>query len=190
MTEDIQSLLEKINREGVEKAEAKAAEIIAAAERKAKEIVVFAKEEAAREKQEADKASSDYARRADETIKQAARDIVLSVKASVERILCSILTEKVDKSLSDVGVSAALVSRAVEGLVSGEVVCREELARSLASELSAKGDFKVILDEKLGTGFTVRVDGGRIEHSFTAEVISRELSRILRPDLAKLMSEV
>jgi hypothetical protein len=33
----------------------------------------------------------------------------------------------------------------------------------------------------------VRIDGGRIEHAFTAEVIAAEISKRLRADLAKLI---
>ena len=38
-----------------------------------------------------------------------------------------------------------------------------------------------------GNMITVKTDGGRVEHDFTAETISAELARRLRPDLAKLV---
>ena len=47
MSEDLQSLLEKINRDGVEKANAAAESIVAAAKAKAAEIVKNANAEAA-----------------------------------------------------------------------------------------------------------------------------------------------
>ena len=85
MSEDLQGLLEKINRDGVEKAEAKAAEIIADAKAKAAEIVKTAKEEAERAKAEAKTVADDFAARADETVKQAARDTVLKVREEIGR---------------------------------------------------------------------------------------------------------
>jgi len=42
----------------------------------------------------------------------------------------------------------------------------------------------------MGTGFTVKTDGGRVEHAFTGDVISAELAKRLRPDLAALLNEV
>ena len=51
--EDLQSLLEKINRDGVEKAEAEAKKIVAAAQAKADEIVKDAQAAAAKAKAEA-----------------------------------------------------------------------------------------------------------------------------------------
>ena len=51
-----------------------------------------------------------------------------------------------------------------------------------------QGGFTVVVDESLGAGFSVKLDGGRVEHAFTAEVIAAELAKRLRPDLAKLLS--
>ena len=45
----------------------------------------------------------------------------------------------------------------------------------------------VTVDESLRSGFTVKVDGGRVEHTFTGDVIAAELAKRLRPDLAKLV---
>ena len=78
--EDLQSLLEKINRDGVEKAEAEAKKIVAAAQAKADEIVKNAQAAAAKAKAEAQTESEAYAARAAETVRQSARDIVLGVK--------------------------------------------------------------------------------------------------------------
>ena len=55
--EDLQSILEKINREGVEKAEAEAARIVSAAKEKAAAIVREANEAAAKAKAAAAKAT-------------------------------------------------------------------------------------------------------------------------------------
>ena len=66
MSEDLQSLLEKINREGVEKARAEADKIIADAKAKAADIVKTANAEATKAKADAEKAAADYAARAAE----------------------------------------------------------------------------------------------------------------------------
>ena len=67
MSEDLQSLLEKINREGVEKARTEADKIIADAKAKAADIVKTANAEAAKAKTDAEKTAADYAARAAET---------------------------------------------------------------------------------------------------------------------------
>jgi len=106
--EELQSLLEKINRDGVEKAEAEAKKILASAQVRADQLVAAAKDAAARAKLDAEKASADYAARAGETLRQAARDTVLTIQSSVTALLEKLLAEGVDKALSDEATVAGL----------------------------------------------------------------------------------
>jgi len=186
--EDLQNLLEKINREGVEKADAEAKKIIDAAQAKADALVKKALEEAARAKASAEKDAAAYEARAKESVGQAARDVVLGVKDAVTALLERILVKEVDKALSDEKTVLDLVSSAIKGLTGpGEVSCSPKLAKALAAQLASAGSFTVVTNESQETGFTVKTDGGRIEHAFTGEVIAAELAKRLRPDLAALL---
>ena len=188
MSEDLQGLLEKINRDGVEKAEAKAAEIIADAKAKAAEIVKTAKEEAERAKAEAKTVADDFAARADETVKQAARDTVLKVREAITALLEGVLAKNVEKALADETVAVQLAGEAVKDLTAGvEIAAAEKLAASLKAQLAAKGEISIVTDETIYSGFSVQLDGGRVEHAFTAEVVAEELSKRLRPELARLL---
>ena len=190
MSEDLQSLLEKINRDGVEKAQAESDKIIAEAKARAAAIVKEANEAAAAAKTAAEKAAQDYQARAAETVKQAARDTVIEVKDAVTALLERILAKDVDKALADEKTAAALVADAIKGLTgSVEVAAPARLAQALKAQLAAQADIKVVLDETLDTGFSVKLDGGRVEHAFTGEVIAGELAKRLRPDLAALLRE-
>ena len=184
--EDLQDLLEKINRDGVEKAEAEARKIIDDARAKADALIKGAQAQAVQSKADAEKASAAYAERAAETIRQSARDIVIGVKDSVTALLESLLAKNVEKTLGD--SAAQIAADAIKDLTgSGEITCGPKLAATLKAQLAANGNIKVTTDEALGAGFTVKVDGGRVEHDFTAETISTELAKRLRPDLAKLL---
>jgi len=188
MSEDLQSLLEKINREGVEKANAKAEEIVSAAKAKAEATVKAARAEAEAAKAESEKAAADYAARAAETISQAARDTILKVGEAVTRLLTELLAKDVEKALGDPTTVQKLVGEAIQGLVGKtEVAVPAKLAPALKAQLAAQGNFTVVTDDTLGTGFAVRLDNGRVEHAFTGEAIATELARRLRPDLAKLV---
>lgn len=188
MTENLQNLLEKINRDGVEKAEAEAAKIIAAAKANAADIVKNAKAEAEKAKAEAEKAAADYSARACETIAQVERDTVLKLEASLTALLEKLLAKNVDKALADENTAAALVVEAVRELNGNvEIAAAPKLAATLKAQLAGRNEFTVVTDETVGTGFSVRIDGGRIEHSFTGEAITAELAKRLRPDLAKLL---
>ena len=186
--EDLQSLLEKINREGVEKAEAESKKIIEDARAKADAIVKDALAAAEKAKTESEKASAAYAERAAETIRQSARDIVIGVKDTVTGLLENLLARDVDRALGDEAIAVQIVTEAIKGLTGpGEIQCGEKLAKTLTAQLSTLNSFTVTTDATLGTGFTVKVDGGRVEHTFTGETIAAELAKRLRPDLAKLV---
>ena len=186
--EDLQSLLEKINRDGVEKADAEAKRIVDAAKARAEAIVKEARDEAAKAKADAEKAAADYATRAAETVAQAARDTILKIEASVTAMLTSLLAKDVDKTLSDEKNVAALALEAVKGLTgAAEVAVPAKLAQALKAQLAAQQNLTVVTDDTLGTGFSVRLDGGRVEHAFTGAAIADELAKRLRPDLARLV---
>ena len=188
MAQDLQSLLEKINRDGVEKAEAESKRILADARAKAEALVAQAKAEAERARADAAQAADDYARRAAETVRQAARDTVLKVEAAVTARLEKLLAERVKATLQDPKTVSELVADAVRSLAgNGEIATAPALAAALGRELAALGRFEVVTDETLEAGFSVRLDGGRVEHTFTAAAIADELARRLRPDLAALL---
>ena len=188
MSEDLQSLLEKINRDGVEKARAEAERIVSDAKAKASDIVKTAQTEAAKSKADAEKAAADYAARAAETVRQAERDTLLKIESSVTALLENVLRKDVDRALADEKTVASLVAEAVKGLVGPvEVAANPKLAAALKAQLAAQGSITVVMDDTLGTGFSVKTDGGRVEHAFTGDVIAEELAKRLRPDLAKLL---
>ena len=186
--EDLQGLLEKINRDGVEKAEAEAKRIIDDARAKADALIKDTLAKAAQAKADAEKTSAAYAERAAETIRQAARDIVIGVKDSVTALLENLLAKDVEKALGDEKTAVSIVADAIKDLTGpGEIRSSAKLAAALKSQVSGLKSFTLATDEALGAGFTVKIDGGRVEHDFTAETISAELAKRLRPDLAKLV---
>ena len=186
--EELQSILEKINREGVEKAEAEAKRIVDAAKAEADALLRDARDAAAKEKADAARESAAAASRAEETIRQAARDAVIGVRDAVTALLDKLLVKDVDLALADGATAAGLVANAIKDMTGpGEIAAGEKLAAALRAQLAASGGFTVVTDETLGTGFSVRLDGGRVEHAFTGEVIATELAKRLRPELAKLL---
>jgi len=188
MSEDLQGLLEKINRDGVEKAQAEAERIVSAAKAKAAAIVKEANDEAAKARAEAEKSAAEYAKRAEETVRQSARDTVIEVRGAVTALLEGLLAKNVEKALADEATVAAISAEAVKGLCgSVEVAAPAKLAPALKAQLASKQNVKVVLDETTGAGFSVKLDGGRVEHSFTPEAVAGELARRLRPDLAALI---
>lgn len=187
MAEDLQSILEKINRDGVERADREAKRIVDEAKAAAAELVAKARQEAEALRTAAEKDAVASAERSAETLRQAARDTVLSVEGAVTATLEKLLVAHVDAALSDPATVAAIAAEEVRAFaMRGEIVAPARLAQALGSQLAASKEFTVVTDETAGTGFTVKLENGRVEHSFTGETVARELKRRLRSDLAAL----
>ena len=101
-----------------------------------------------------------------------------------------LLAKDVDAALADDATAAGLAAEAIRELAGpGEISAGPRLADALKAQLASKGDFTVVMDKDAGTGFRVRLDGGRVEHDFTGEAVARELAKRLRPDLARLLRD-
>ena len=190
MSSELQSLLEKIQRDGVEKANAEAAEIIVRAKEEATLIVKKAKEDAAAEKARSEAEQKAYAERASETIRQAARDTILEVENAVRKLLEKVLLDNVNEAMSSPEAVKPLVIDAISALAAGkeaEVSANAKLADALRAELAASGNVKVVTDEMTEKGFSVKLDSGRIEHDFKGATIAAAIAKRLRPALAELV---
>ena len=191
MAEELQQLLEKIQHDGVEKANAEAATILAKAKADAAAILKDAESKAAALRAQAETDAKAFEERAQKTISQAARDTVLEVKGAIGRMLEKLLAKDVAAALADPSEAAKLALAAVNELGSNaDVAAGEKLAAALKAQLAAdaKAGVKVVLDESVGTGFSIRLDGGRVEHDFSESAIVAALAKRLRPDLAKLVN--
>ncbi len=191
MAEELQNLLEKIKRDGVDKANAEAAAIVAKAKADAEAIVKEAEEKAAAATAAAKADAETEAARAGETIRQAARDTVLEVEQSVTAMLEKLLSKNVDAALSDPAVVAPIAAEAVKSLVregqTAEVAVDAKLVEVLRAQLAAAKNVTVVMDDATQSGFSVRLDNGRVEHDFTGPAVAEALAARLRPALAALV---
>jgi V/A-type H+-transporting ATPase subunit E len=193
MTENLQSLIEKIQHDGVDKAKADAEDILRQARAKAHSSVEEAKVEAARIIAAARQEAESFERRAEETIRQCARDTVLTVEKSVTALLTTLLLKDLTAAMADPAFAAPLAAEAVRAYLRGsdtvEVAAADKLALALRARLAAEAvsGVSVVTDESTGSGFRVRLAGGRVEHSFTGPAVVEFLARPLRPRLAELL---
>lgn len=192
MSEDLQSLLEKIRSDGVAKAKTEADAIIADAKAQAAQIVKAAKAEAAEAEKKAVEAANVEAERAKETIKQAARDVLVELEGAIKSKLTRILTEDVEKALADPASAATFAMAAVMSIGTGsdtEIAANKKIVAALKAQLSAEAakGLKIVTDETLESGFSIKLDNGRVEHDFSGAAAAEALAKRLRPDLAALV---
>jgi V/A-type H+-transporting ATPase subunit E len=144
--QDIQSLLEKINREGVEKADAEAKRIISDAKTSAEAIVREAKLQAEKFKAEAEKSAADYSSRAEESIRQAARDVVLETKEAINTLLERLLIKDVNTALNDEKTVCELVESAIKELSCKEI---DITSRNTLRGFYQSGYYYIVTDKGL-----------------------------------------
>jgi len=199
MDVQLKDLLEKIKEEGVKPAEEQAGAIIAEAEKKARQIVQDAQNKAeavvAAAKSEAQKAE----RAGREAIKQAARDLLISLRHTISRLFDSIIRMEVEKSMSGANleniiaslVKAWVSNRKEEINVLLSPADLEKLQTSLQSKLSAEMKKGVTLkpSSHVDAGFHIEEKDGSAYYNFSVQGIAELLSEFLNAKLADCIKE-
>ncbi len=199
MTEDLQGLLDRIQKDGVEKGEADAARIIEEAKAKAADIVKKAEADADALRKQAEEDGKLFEERGKSAISHAARDVILSVGEAIAKALKGIVSSKVDAALGQ-DEFPALVKDVVTAYCSGdtsgegiEVLLSpeqqekvsaffiQEMAGQMKAGLTIKGDKSIV------SGFTVSMKDGGVHHDFTGTALTESLCTLLRPQLAEII---
>ena len=100
MAEELQHLIERIRKEGVESGEKAADALVAEAKKKAAAIVAEAQKQAKELAEKADKDAAAFAERGKKTLEQAARDLLISIGGSVGDVVGGIVDAKVGAALT------------------------------------------------------------------------------------------
>ena len=202
MAENLQNLLERIQKEGVQTAEQKADQIIKDAEAKAQSILNDAKTQAQSDVAKAETEAKSFDAHAKQSIQQAARDVVLSVQRQIDKTLQSIVRQKVSEALSADGLKN-IVLKVAEAYAKGlpneariEVLLSEDERRAIGDALvaefgkSAQTGLTVSASDTIISGFSLSVVDGNVEHDFSGEAVTEALCALLRPRLAELIREL
>jgi len=201
MAEELQALIDRLQKDGVDKARAGADQMLAEARAKAEAIVREgeAKARAAAEKAEAEaKASAERGRKA---LEQASRDVLLATGEAIASLLSRLLVRDAGKALAPAAlapviesvVKAHLASKGGEARIEVLVpaaqqkeICSLVLAR-LAAE--AKQGFEIKGEDGLVAGFRVSCPADKVEHDFSAAAIADAIGRLVRPGLAEIVRD-
>lgn len=193
----VEELLDKIRREGVEAARAEAAKIAAEAEAARKSLIEAAEKEAAAivAKAKADAVRAEEAGRA--ALAQASRDLLIAFKDRLQALLDAAVRAESAAALKGDALAQAvpvvLKAMAAGGqeelsllLPEAELKALEaKFASSLAAELKKGLVIKPHAD--LAAGFRVVEKGGAAYYDFSAEAVAELLSRHLNARLAETL---
>ena len=200
MAEELQHLIERIRKEGVESGEKAADSLVAEAKKKAAAIVAEAQKQAKDLAEKADKDAAAFAERGKKTLEQAARDLLISIGGSVGDVVGGIVDAKVGAALTPELVAQMLLklaeAYAKDGGSGGIVAMLGEtdaaaVKAAFAKEYQTKlaAGIQIESDKGIFKGFRVGAKGGQVFHDFTKEAIAESLASFLRPDLAQIVKK-
>ncbi len=201
MAEELQGLLEKIQRDGVEKAQTEAGAIIDAAKEKAATILADAEKQAEERLAKAEQDAALFESRAQNSLLQAARDLVITVGQRVTGLLERLLAERVKSATGGTALADAAASAIKAYIAAGSQPCdlaillsdqdknavEQALNNALKEELAA--GLTVAGDHSIVTGFKVTMQEGKLTHDFSDAAVSDALASLLRPALAQIVRE-
>jgi V/A-type H+-transporting ATPase subunit E len=199
MPEDLNGLLEKIRRDGVEAAQAKAREIEAEAARRAEEKIRSAEKEAARmiEQARAEIAKAEAGGR--QSLKQASRDTLISLHQAIASSLERIVSAHVHKALGAEEMTRIILALVKEaGCASREKTVislrkedLEKIEKPLLAELGNELRKGITLrhSAEIKGGFTISYDSGKSYYDFTDRALAEYIAAYLKPQLAKILEE-
>jgi V/A-type H+-transporting ATPase subunit E len=194
----VQELIDKIKKDGIETASSESQKIKAQAETEAAHIIDSAKKEAddilAKAKQDAER----FEKAGVAALQQASRNLVLAFKEEIQALLNSIILRQVSSDYNDDALKAALPEILKTWAVKGDntlsvLVNEADLEKirgffneKLNSELSRGVELKS--SRKLKSGFHISSKEGSVYYDFSAEAVASLLSAYLNPKLAEILN--
>ncbi|MCF7876872.1 MAG: hypothetical protein K9L95_00490 [Candidatus Omnitrophica bacterium] len=194
----LESLIEKIQKEGVEQAEQKSNQIIKEAQKKEKEIIKKAQEEAEKTKEEAKKEAEKFQKNAESSLEQAARNVILSVKEKLTFIFDAILKKELKKTLTP-ELMAKILENIVKKWSEGksnklEILVNQDDKEKLEELLflrfkeEAKKGIEIKSSGSFAKGFQIGIKAENTYYDFSEEGIAESLSVFLNPAISDLIS--
>ena len=202
MAEELQKLLDKINEEGVKKAEVEKDKIIADAKKKAAEIIADAQKSAAEVKKKSEADAERNEKRAADTIRQASRDIMLALKDELQSRLKAVVKECVGEAMTP-EVMGRLVQEMEKSFLEGKsgadvgvevLLSKKDLEKmdklfkgSLGKNLKSNPDFS--LGHDLTAGLKIGFKGNDLFFDFSDNALAEMICAYIGPRLATIISE-
>ena len=195
MSGEIQHLIDQIQKEGLDEASKKADALLEQAKSEAEKII-FNAEALAKEKVEtAEKEAEAYQERSIKAVHQSARDLLISLGQSCEKVIEKTLHQGIKDELKDdflKEVITQVVSQQPGKVTVSLQADQLEALSSVAAKLVSSSGEAVSLEAADGhlSGFTISSKDKALYLDYSADAICDALCAYLRPELAKLVSEI
>lgn len=199
MPEDLQALIDHLQRDAVDEGQRRAHAIVAEAQAQADAKLRAAEAEAARIVRDAERDAEVFTERATVALEQAGRDLLITVRQAIDELLSELIHASLNEELRPGVLAEMLVKMADAYTAQGgrerrmAVLLNEEDLDALTHlyvqryrERMAQG-VELRLDDSVRKGYRVQIVDENVTHDFTIDAIAEELSRYLRPRLAEML---
>lgn len=199
MPEELQNLLDRIQKDGVDKADAEAMEIISSAETKASEIVKKAEADATSIIEKAKNDAAAFETQGQKALQHASRDVLLSLGEAINASLQKVVISEVAKAL-DVATIQKMIEKVAEAYCSDknegsniEIILnadqQQEVADYFVSKYAEqmKNGMQIKSSNNIISGFKVAMPDAKLEHDFSGEAVTDAFCRLLRPKIAEIV---
>lgn len=191
----LESLIEKIKKEGVEEAQRTSDDIINKAKKKAAEIVEQAKSDAEKIISQGKVEAAKFKANAEADIKQAARNTELLLKEKINQLFDRVFKRQVGAQLDPEFVKSLITKlveswgkdSAAEVTVSAEDKTKLEalLFEGLSDEMKAGINLRI--SQELTKGFRISKKGDEVYYDFSDDAIAEVLKSLLNPNLKEIL---
>lgn len=200
MAEELKELLEKIQREGVDAAEAKKQKIETDAKLHAGKIIEDANKEANSILSKAREEIANLESSSRATLKQAARDMLIALREDIAQTMDKIIRGHVHKALDPAEIKKIILDLIKGSAKAGTdkiiiTMNSEDLGKvekaligELGSEIT-KGGIELKHSGQIKGGFTISYDSGKSHYDFTDKSLADYMSAYLNPRLGKILEE-
>lgn len=201
MTDQLQSLLSRLQQDGVDAGKQQADEIVRIARAEAARVLEAARVEAQQITERAAVEAQRLDQRAKASLQHAARDILLSIGQRIERLVQKLVGDRVAavldgptvvalmQRLMDAFVERGRVSGALD-LVVGEAqhkALTEAVLQNLREHLMH--GITLHMQPGLGRGFQIKMGQGGVTHDFTDKAIAEAVAELVTPEIAAIVLE-
>ena len=200
MDTQVEELIDRIKKDGVDAAENSASEIISQAEKEAEKIISNAKAEAEKILKQAKEENARMEKASEDAIKQAGRNLLLAFRDSITKELSALVSDEVSKTYSKDMLSKLIPevikewakntsAEDVSVLLNEKDLAEVEsgLKTALKAEI-AKG-LTLKADNSISNGFRIGVKDGAAFYDYSAEAVAELFSAYLTPKVSALMKE-
>lgn len=197
MAEELQGLLDKIQTEGIEKAEAEKVKIIENAKAEAAKIVGEAKEQAAVIVKKANEEAEISVTKGNAAIRQAARDVLIALRADIESRLKTLVSGSTGAAMTPdtmAKIILEMVKAYREKTPSGDATVELLLSKNDAEQMAAQFKASLLADLKVNpvirinadvaSGLQIGFKDSDVFLDFTDEALSDVICAYVGPKLA------